>query len=76
MTCVLPSAGGFNAMYEDGYGVCYGLMDGSMKFSITSCNTCKTTSAVKFRDALEASLVDMQLLCLARNIVSVGASKL
>jgi len=71
-----PIFGGFMAMYDDGYGVCYGLMDGSMKFSITSVATCRTTSARVMKDALELALVDMQRICLGRNVVQVGASKL
>lgn len=96
-----PIFGGFTAMYDDGYGVCYGLMDGSMKFSIASiavcaahrcelacgvleCHgcaapspqTCKATSSSSFRDGLQQSLIDMQRLCLTRNVVDVGASKL
>lgn len=71
-----PIFGGFMAMYDDGYGVCYGLTETSMKFCVTCVATCKTTSSSVFRDALELSLLDMQRLCLARNVMHVGTSKL
>lgn len=69
-------AGGFMAMYEDGYGVCYALTDKDIKFSITANNNCAATSAAKFKDALEQSLIDMQRLCLSRNVIYLGPAKM
>jgi hypothetical protein len=51
-----PIFGGFTAMYDDGYGVCYGLMDGSMKFSIAS-NAVRSPCCVSFCSHRNVSLL-------------------
>ncbi|ETV95542.1 hypothetical protein H310_10986 [Aphanomyces invadans] len=71
-----PIWGGFSAMYNDGYGVCYALQPDRINFSITAYHTDPNTSAVKFKRHLEAALLDMVELCLSRNVIYVGQSNL
>jgi hypothetical protein len=61
--------GGFMAMYEDGYGICYSIRKHNVKFSITANNSCSSTSASKMHDAIHEALIDMQTLCLTRNVL-------
>jgi hypothetical protein len=61
------------AQYEDGYGVCYGIQEDSLKFSITCNNGCKDTSSDGMREALAASLIDLQRVLASRNIIYLGA---
>ncbi len=71
-----PMQGGFSPMYEDGYGVCYCIQQDKLLFSITASHACKDTDAAAFRDALERSLIDMQKVCLERNVMYVAESRL
>ncbi|KAF0751426.1 hypothetical protein AaE_006377, partial [Aphanomyces astaci] len=71
-----PIWGGFSAMYNDGYGVCYALQPDRINFSITAYHTDPTTSAATFKRHLEAALLDMVELCLSRNVIYVGQSNL
>jgi hypothetical protein len=64
----------FSAQYEDGYGVCYGIQEDSLKFSITANTACKETSAEGMRKALADSLIDMQRVLLSRNLIYIGAA--
>lgn len=72
-----PMFGGFMAMYEDGYGVCYSMRNELLKFSVTANTKDPDTSATAFCAALEQALVDIQKVCLSRNVIYVtGGSKL
>lgn len=71
-----PIWGGFSAMYDDGYGICYALQPDRINFSITCYNNEATTSAAEFKRALEAALLEMVELCLSRNVIYVGKSNL
>ncbi|CAK4663870.1 hypothetical protein AeMF1_011375 [Aphanomyces euteiches] len=71
-----PIWGGFSAMYDDGYGVCYALQPDRINFAISCYNTDPNTDAVKFKRHLEAALLDMVELCLSRNVIYVGQSNL
>ncbi|KAF0688250.1 Aste57867_20120 [Aphanomyces stellatus] len=71
-----PIWGGFSAMYDDGYGICYALQPDRINFSITAYHTDPTTSAEKFKRHLEHALLDMVELCLSRNVIYVGSSNL
>ncbi|KAA0174341.1 hypothetical protein FNF27_04133 [Cafeteria roenbergensis] len=68
-----PLFGGFSPMYEDGYGVCYGIQEESLKFSIAANKSCKDTSASDLRESLARSLLDMQRVLLSRNTIYLGA---
>ena len=68
--------GGFAPMYEEGFGVCYNVRPDALKFSISANNTVAETDAGAFRDALERSLIDMQQVCLARNVMYMAEAKL
>jgi hypothetical protein len=52
--------------------VCYGITNDKIKFSITSIKDCPDTSASRMKDAIERALLDMQRLCLTRNVMYVG----
>ena len=63
-----PIWGGFSALYDDGYGVCYALQPDRINFSISAYHTYPTTSASKYKRSLEAALLEMRELCLSRNV--------
>lgn len=67
---------GLQAMYEDGFGVCYGIQEDKICFSVSANNNCPSTSAAAFRTALERALIDMQELCLTRNVIYAAQAKL
>ncbi|RLN47323.1 hypothetical protein BBJ28_00002320 [Nothophytophthora sp. Chile5] len=71
-----PIWGGFSAMYNEGYGVCYALQPDRINVSITAYHVCKETSAATFKRFLETALLDMVDLCLSRNVIYVGSSKI
>ena len=71
-----PMWGGFAPMYTEGFGCCYNVRPDVLKFSITANNMCAETDAGAFRDALERSLIDMQQVCLSRNVMYVASAKL
>ncbi|DBA00919.1 TPA: hypothetical protein N0F65_006119 [Lagenidium giganteum] len=66
-----PIWGGFSAMYNEGYGVCYALQPDRINFSISAYHVCKETSATEFKRHLEEALLDMVELCLSRNVIYV-----
>ncbi|GLD99250.1 hypothetical protein PINS_up007968 [Pythium insidiosum] len=71
-----PIWGGFSAMYNEGYGICYALQPDRINVSITAYHVCKETSAAGFKRHLELALLDMVELCLSRNVIYVGQSKI
>ncbi|KAI9913107.1 hypothetical protein PsorP6_004917 [Peronosclerospora sorghi] len=71
-----PIWGGFSAMYNEGYGVCYALQPDRINVSITCYHVCPETSANEFKRHLETALLDMVDLCLTRNVIYVGSSKM
>ena len=71
-----PIWGGFSAAYDDGYGVCYAFQPDRINFSIAAYHTCEETSTEKFRRSLVSALLEMQELCLSRNVIYVGKSNL
>lgn len=71
-----PIWGGFSAAYDDGYGVCYAFQPDRINFSISAYHTCESTSSEKFRRSLVSALLEMRELCLARNVMYLGASKI
>jgi carnitine O-acetyltransferase len=54
--------GGFGPVVPDGYGINYAIQKDSLKFSISSKNSCKETQSSAFRDTLDRTLRDMMLL--------------
>ncbi|TMW62458.1 hypothetical protein Poli38472_005076 [Pythium oligandrum] len=72
----VPIWGGFSAMYTEGYGVCYALQPDRINVSITAYHACEETSAAEFKRHLESALLDMAELCLSRNVIYVGQSKI
>jgi carnitine O-acetyltransferase len=71
-----PIWGGFSAMYNEGYGVCYAFQPDRINFSISSYHVCKETDSNQFKRHLETALLDMVELCLSRNLIYVGQSKI
>jgi hypothetical protein len=71
-----PIWGGFSAMYNEGYGICYALQDDRINVSITCYHVCKETSAAEFKRTLELALLEMAELCLSRNLIYVGKAKI
>lgn len=71
-----PIWGGFSAMYNEGYGVCYALQPDRINVSITCYHVCKETDAATFKRHLELALLEMAELCLKRNVIYVGGSKI
>ncbi|OWZ21235.1 Choline/Carnitine O-acyltransferase [Phytophthora megakarya] len=71
-----PIWGGFSAMYNEGYGVCYALQPDRINVSITCYHVCPDTSATTFKRYLETALLEMVDLCLTRNVIYVGSSKI
>uniref|UniRef100_H3HDE6 Choline/carnitine acyltransferase domain-containing protein n=1 Tax=Phytophthora ramorum TaxID=164328 RepID=H3HDE6_PHYRM len=71
-----PIWGGFSAMYNEGYGVCYALQPDRINVSITCYHVCPETSATTFKRHLETALLEMVDLCLTRNVIYVGSSKI
>ncbi|CAH0489798.1 unnamed protein product [Peronospora farinosa] len=71
-----PIWGGFSAMYNEGYGVCYALQPDRINMSITCYHVCPETSALGFKRHLETALLEMVDLCLTRNVIYVGSSKI
>ncbi|KAE8896919.1 Carnitine [Phytophthora fragariae] len=71
-----PIWGGFSAMYNEGYGVCYALQPDRINVSITCYHVCPETSATTFKRYLEMALLEMVDLCLTRNVIYVGSSKI
>lgn len=71
-----PIWGGFSAMYNEGYGVCYALQPDRINVSITCYHVCKETDAATFKRHLEMALLEMVELCLSRNVIYVGSSKI
>eukprot|EP01138_Halocafeteria_seosinensis_P013724 gb/GECG01014015.1/.p1 GENE.gb/GECG01014015.1/~~gb/GECG01014015.1/.p1 ORF type:complete len:658 (+),score=72.15 gb/GECG01014015.1/:1-1974(+) len=70
-----PMFGGFFTIHEDGYGVCYSIRKDRVKFSITANTKGPSTDATKMKQALSDSLIDMQKLCLTRNVIYVTSSE-
>ena len=68
--------GGFSPFSDDGIGVCYGIRRDMINFSIVASRNFDATDANVFREALAKALVDMQELCLSRNVMYVGSAKL
>ena len=62
-------------MYDDGYGVCYGISEDVINFSITCYHHCPHTDTEKFARSLESALLDMRELCLARNVIYIGGTQ-
>lgn len=71
-----PIWGGFSAMFDDGYGVCYAFQPDRINFSISAYHTCPDTSAAKYRRCLESALLEMRALCLSRNVMYISKSNL
>ncbi|GMF29263.1 unnamed protein product [Phytophthora lilii] len=71
-----PIWGGFSAMYNEGYGVCYALQPDRINVSITCYHVCPETSAATFKRYLETALLEMVDLCLTRNVIYIGSSKI
>ncbi|TDH74039.1 hypothetical protein CCR75_009000 [Bremia lactucae] len=69
-----PIWGGFSAMYNEGYGVCYALQPDRIDVSITRYHVCPETSAASFKRFLETALLEMVDLCLTSSLV--GLSKI
>ncbi|RMX62091.1 hypothetical protein DD238_006317 [Peronospora effusa] len=63
-------------MYNEGYGVCYALQPVRINMSITCYHVCPETSALGFKRRLETALLEMVDLCLTRNVIYVGSSKI
>lgn len=57
--------------HEEGYGICYSIRTDRIKFSIAANNNCSETSATKMKLALSDALIEMQKLCLTRNVLYV-----
>lgn len=71
-----PIWGGFSAMYNEGYGVCYALHDDRINVSVSAYHVCPDTDAAKLKRHLETALLDMADLCLSRNVIYVGSAKM
>lgn len=55
----------FGAVVPDGYGCCYNPRTNAINFAVSAFNSNPTTCVQKFREALEASLVEMRDLAAA-----------
>lgn len=64
--------GGFAPFFDGAYGVCYGIQDHAMNVCLTHC-VGGETDVTKLRDALETALIDLQGLCLTRDIAYMQA---
>ncbi|CEG38666.1 carnitine o-acetyltransferase [Plasmopara halstedii] len=71
-----PIWGGFSAMYNEGYGVCYALQPDRINVSITCYHVDPETDAAIFKRSLETALLEMVDLCLTRNVIYGGFSKI
>uniref|UniRef100_K3WLZ3 Choline/carnitine acyltransferase domain-containing protein n=1 Tax=Globisporangium ultimum (strain ATCC 200006 / CBS 805.95 / DAOM BR144) TaxID=431595 RepID=K3WLZ3_GLOUD len=71
-----PIWGGFSAMFNEGYGVCYALQPDRINVSVSAYHVYEETDAAKFKRHLETALLDMADLCLSRNVIYVGSSKI
>lgn len=67
--------GGYAPFFAGGYGVCYSLQDSVINMCISHTKGTRT-DCVKMKQALNDALVEMQKLCLTRNLIYVGAAKL
>jgi len=70
-----PTFGGYAPFFSGGYGVCYTLQEGGVGACVSHAKGTRT-DCVKMRDALVEALIDMQKLCLTRNIMYGAAAKL
>lgn len=70
-----PLWGGFSAMYDEGYGCCYGINEDKINFCITCYRTCPTSDGEKFARHLETALLDMRDVVVARNVMYLGQKK-
>ena len=64
--------GGFAPFFEGAYGVCYGILDHGLNVCITHTRGGRTDASA-FRDALESALMDLQKLCIGRNVAYMSA---
>ena len=55
----------FGPVVTDGYGSCYNPRNDNINFMVTAFNQDAATSAKRFGDALQASLLDMRNLAAA-----------
>jgi len=66
---VLPM--GFGPSAPDCYGACYNPMEKRIFFTITAFNSCTMTSAAKFADELQRSLLEMRDMLDRANIMKM-----
>ena len=56
-------ATGFGPLVMNGYGICYNNRAHSIVASVSAHNASDETSAIRFREELERSLMDMHDVC-------------
>lgn len=56
----------YGAVVPDGYGCCYNPRRDTINIAVSAFNSNPSTSAQKFREALEASLVDIRNIAASR----------
>jgi carnitine O-acetyltransferase len=67
--------GGYSPFFKGGYGVCYSLREGALYFNVSAVlGSDVKTDAPALRASIEQALLDMQKLCLTRNIIYVGGA--
>lgn len=71
-----PIWGGFSALYNDGYGICYGIQPDQFSFSISGYHACPENDVNELKKYLEIALVEMHEVCASTNGLHVGASNL
>ena len=54
----------FGPLVRNGYGICYNNREHGLLASISAHNASDETSAIRFREELERSLMDMHDVCL------------
>ncbi|KAI8593385.1 acyltransferase ChoActase/COT/CPT [Geranomyces variabilis] len=58
---------GFGAVYPEGYGMNYMILDGQIKIGVESKRSYAPTSSTKFTETLRGALDDMARMCIAVN---------
>lgn len=60
-----PTFGGFAPMTNDGYGLCYALLENRMNIAITAWRSNEKTDAHRLCDAMSKALLDVASMCTA-----------
>jgi hypothetical protein len=67
--------GGYAPFFAGGYGVCYSVQDNMINACISHVKGTRT-DCFKMKDAIAEALIDLQKLCLTRNVMYMGEAKL